>query len=190
MAEALSRERILDAAIDLVDRDGLDALNMRRLAAEIGVGTMSLYHYFPDKEALLTGIAEVVMADLERPPDDADWLDAAPVLAHSFRRIALAHPGVFPLLLGRKTPPAVMAAAVGVGTGLRRRGFNDETATLIFRVIVRFLIGWCMVETVGGPSGNRSRVTDREQADRQFSVALDAVLSGLAAKLAAPQVRS
>ena len=62
MAEiTLSRERILGAAINLVDRDGLRSLNMRRLAAELGVGTMSLYHYVTDKEALLEGIAEVVM---------------------------------------------------------------------------------------------------------------------------------
>ena len=191
MAEtALTRERILNAAIALVDRDGLDGLNMRRLATELGVGTMSLYHHVPDKEALLTGIAEVVMADLERPPDSADWLEAAPILAHSFRRIALAHPGVFPLLLGRKTPPAVMAAAIAIGSGLRQRGFDDATATLIFRIIVRFLVGWCMVETVGGPSGNRGRVIDRDEADRQFSFALDVVLSGLAARLQTPQVQS
>ena len=183
----LSRERILAAAIALVDRDGLDALNMRRLAGDLGVGTMSLYHYFPDKEALLSEIATVVMADLARPADDADWLDAAPVLAHSFRRIALAHPGIFPLLLGRKTPPAVVNATLAVGAGLRQRGFDDETATLIFRVIVRFLIGWCMVETMGGPSGNRARTLDPDEADRQFSFALDAVLTGLAARL---QVRS
>ena len=186
---SLNRDRILGSAITLIDRDGLHALNMRRLAAELGVGTMSLYHYFPDKEALLSAIAEIVMADLERPPPAADWLEAAPVLAHSFRRIALAHPGVFPLLLGRSTPPAVMSAAMAVGAGLRERGFDDETATLIFRVIVRFLIGWCMVETVGGPSGGRGRSgsLDPDEADRQFSFALDVVLTGLTERL---QVRS
>src|SRR3954454_18704580 len=104
----LSRERILDAAIELVDRDGLAALNMRRLAAELGVGTMSLYHYVTDKEALLEGIAEVVMTGLADPPMDVGWIEAVTMLSRSFRRIALDHPAIFPLLVGRSTPPAVV----------------------------------------------------------------------------------
>jgi AcrR family transcriptional regulator len=185
MAEiTLSRERILDAAIELVDRDGLAGLNMRRLAAEIGVGTMSLYHYVTDKEALLEGIAEVVMTGLQEPPVDVGWMEAVTVLSESFRRIALDHPAVFPLLLGRQTPPAVTAAAIQAGTVLRRHGFNDETAILVFRVVVRFLIGWCLVETNGGPSAQRRSLT-REEADRQFDFALAALLRGLAGSLSA-----
>jgi TetR/AcrR family tetracycline transcriptional repressor len=183
MAEiTLSRGRILEAAIELVDRDGLRALNMRRLAAELGVGTMSLYHYVTDKEALLEGIAEVAMTGLEEPPPDVGWIEAVTVLSRSFRRIALDHPAVFPLLLGRKTPPAVTAAALQAGEVLRRHGFDDETAVVVFRVVVRFLIGWCLVETTGGPGGPRWTLTP-EEADRQFSFALSALLRGLADSL-------
>jgi len=181
----LSRERILEAAIGLVDRDGFGALNMRRLAAELGVGTMSLYHYVSDKEALLEGIAEVVMSGLEQPPMDLGWMEAVTMLSRSFRQIALDHPAVFPLLVGRSTPPAVGAAALQAGAVLRRHGFDDETTILMFRIVVRFLIGWCLVETAGGPGGHRQALT-RDEADRQFSFALSALLRGLADSLPAP----
>src|SRR5438270_12355095 len=127
----LSRERILEAAIELVDRDGLRSLNMRRLAAELGVGTMSLYHYVTDKEALLEGIAEVVMNGVQEPPGDVGWVEAVSLLSQSFRKIALDHPAVFPLLLGREIPSAVTAAAAKAGAVLRRHGFDDETAVLV-----------------------------------------------------------
>jgi len=61
----LSREQVLDAALDLVDRDGVGALSMRRLGAELGVEAMTLYHYLPNKDALLDGIVERVMAQAE-----------------------------------------------------------------------------------------------------------------------------
>src|SRR4051794_27231201 len=181
----LSRERILEAAIELADRDGLAGLNMRRLAAELGVGTMSLYHYVADKEALLEGIAEVAMSRLDQPPTDVGWIEAVTMLSRSFRQIALDHPAVFPLLIGRRMPPAVGAAALQAGTVLRRHGFDDDTAVLLFRVVVRFLIGWCLVETAGGPGGHR-RALVPEEADRQFAFALSALLRGLADSLPAP----
>ena len=181
----LSRERIFDAAIELVDRDGLGALNMRRLAAELGVGTMSLYHYVTDKEALLEGIAEVVMSAIEEPPTDVGWIEAVTVLSRSFRQIALDHPAVFPLLLGREIQPAVTRAAMQAGAVLLRHGFDDDTALLVFRAVVRFLIGWCLVETNGGPTSARWSLT-REEADRQFAFALSALLHGLADSLPRP----
>ena len=61
----LSRGQVLDAALDLVDRDGVAALSMRRLGAELGVEAMTVYHYLPNKDALLDGIVERVMAQAE-----------------------------------------------------------------------------------------------------------------------------
>src|SRR4051794_41951336 len=102
----LSRERILEAAIELADRDGLAGLNMRRLAAELGVGTMSLYHYVADKEALLEGIAGGAMSRLDQPPMDVGWIEAGTKLSPSFRPIAPDHPARVPLLVGPAQPPA------------------------------------------------------------------------------------
>ncbi|MEO8452001.1 MAG: TetR family transcriptional regulator, partial [Gemmatimonadota bacterium] len=62
---ALTRERILDAALAAVDRDGLEALTMRSLGRELGVEAMSLYHHFPNKARLLEGVVDRVLAEIE-----------------------------------------------------------------------------------------------------------------------------
>src|SRR5215471_17702181 len=76
----LSRRRVLHAAVELADRDGLDLLTMRRLAQEVGAEAMSLYHHVANKEAVLDGIVEVILGEImaavdavEAPSPEADW---------------------------------------------------------------------------------------------------------------------
>ena len=71
-ASALTRERVIDAAIRVAERDGLAELSMRRLAAELGAGTMSLYNHVADKEDLYDGMVEHVLSPV-RISDDVDW---------------------------------------------------------------------------------------------------------------------
>ena len=66
--EPLARERIVDAAMGIIDAEGLDALSMRRLGAELGVNPMAAYHYMPNKAALYDLVLEAVMAGVDRPP--------------------------------------------------------------------------------------------------------------------------
>ena len=70
----LTRERVLRTAMDLADRDGLDALTMRALADELGVEAMSLYYHLPNKSAILDGVVEVAFEEIER---EVGGLDAA-----------------------------------------------------------------------------------------------------------------
>ena len=92
------------------DERGLKELSMRRLGAYLGVDAMALYRYVPSKEILLDGIVELVIDELYSDPDvhmsssPRDWQDYLWRLAHGVRRIALAHPLVFPLVATR--PPA------------------------------------------------------------------------------------
>ncbi|MGH9279756.1 MAG: TetR/AcrR family transcriptional regulator, partial [Acidimicrobiales bacterium] len=87
---ALDRASILEAALALVDREGMAALNMRALAQELGVGTMSLYHYVPSKDALLDGIVEALMAEIDIPSEkEGDWDVRASRMARSLRAVAL-----------------------------------------------------------------------------------------------------
>src|SRR5688500_15407241 len=69
----LSRERVLQAAIGLADQSGIDGLSMRKLAQELGVEAMSLYHYFARKEELLNAMLDSVFAEFERPDPAGDW---------------------------------------------------------------------------------------------------------------------
>src|SRR5919202_194847 len=98
-APALDRRVILHAALQLVDAEGLAALSMRRLGARLGVEAMSLSYYVPDKAALVQGLAEVILDDLQLPSAPVHaWQTAVREVARSFRRLGLAHPNVFPLL--------------------------------------------------------------------------------------------
>src|ERR671912_371954 len=71
--QPLSRQRILEAAVRFVDREGLEALSMRKLGSELGVEAMSLYNHVPNKGALLDGMVEVLLGELEVPPEEAGF---------------------------------------------------------------------------------------------------------------------
>src|SRR3954462_13124764 len=105
----LDQRRILDAAVRFIDENGLRMLTMQRLGAYLNVEGMALYRYVPGREALLDGVVETVVDELFGDPDvhleaHAGWVDYLQRLAHGLRRIALAHPEVFPLVATR--PPA------------------------------------------------------------------------------------
>ena len=73
----LTRQRILRAALKLIDRDGLDALSMRKLGATLGVEGMALYRHVGSKGRLLEGVAELLLEQLDvRPTGSASWIDA------------------------------------------------------------------------------------------------------------------
>src|ERR687897_673164 len=99
----LSRRRILEAAVRFVDREGLEALSMRKLGSELGVEAMSLYNHVPNKDALLDGMVEVLLGELEVPSERAAWEERVKEAYRGFRRLAHEHPNVFPLLVNR--PP-------------------------------------------------------------------------------------
>lgn len=112
--ESLSRARVLDAAVDLADREGLQGVTMRRLASELGVEAMSLYHHLPGKEGLLDGLVETIAAEVagavaKLPPTD-DWRDDVRRRCLAARAVMLRHPWA-PEVIGsrRSIPPAVFA---------------------------------------------------------------------------------
>src|SRR5918911_507596 len=95
----LTRPRILRAALKLIDGEGLDALSMRKLGAALGVEAMALYRHVPSKGALLDGVVELLLEQLELPPAGCEsWSDAWLAVARSYRRLAHSHPGAFRLL--------------------------------------------------------------------------------------------
>lgn len=154
----LSRQRILDAAVDFIDREGLPALTMRRLGSHLGVEAMALYRYVPSREDLLDGVVETVLESLHRDPDvdldgETGWQDYLQRLAHGVRRIALAHPSVFPLIATR--PPAApwirpplrsLPLLESFFTVLNGSGFTDEMAVVAYRGYTTFLLGHLLLE--------------------------------------------
>ena len=149
----LTRQRVLATALHLVDTEGLDALTRRRLARELGRDAMTLYRYAPDQEALLDGIVELVLEELELPEEGQDWQTQLRRSAHNFRRLALAHPHVVNLLLTRPVatafglrPPATLRPLEHFLAVLTSAGFPAAEAMRIHRAYVGFLYGHLLAE--------------------------------------------
>jgi AcrR family transcriptional regulator len=154
----LDRRRVLGAAIEFIDRKGLNALTMRRLGAHLGVEAMALYRYVPGRENLLDGVVETVIDELYGDPDvhlgaSHGWQDYLQRLAHGVRRIALAHPEVFPLVATR--PPAAPWVRPPLRSlrwvesfldALIDSGFSEESAVAAYRAYSSFLLGHLLLE--------------------------------------------
>lgn len=108
----LSRERILSAALRLVDRDGLEGLSMRKLAAELGVDPMSIYHHVANKEALLRALVADVFASMAPPSPRGDWKRRVREWAEAYRGVAAAHPNLVLRIVSDPATTAVAAAHV------------------------------------------------------------------------------
>jgi AcrR family transcriptional regulator len=106
----LSRERVLEAAVALADRDGADGLSMRRLAAELGVVPMALYKHVANKDEMFDGMIDIVVGEIDPPRTDTDWKTAVRERVLSARRALLRHPWASRVMESRTSPtPTVMA---------------------------------------------------------------------------------
>ena len=132
----LTRELVLDAAIGLADRDGLDALTMRALADELGVEAMSIYYHLPRKDAILDGVVEAVLAEVEgevggfaTPPgtDASNWSRTLRERILGARRVLLRHPWAPTVMTARGLPgPNAIRHADGVVGILRAGGMSHD----------------------------------------------------------------
>jgi AcrR family transcriptional regulator len=179
----LDRRRILGAAIEFIDRHGLEALTMRRLGAHLGVEAMALYRYVAGRDQLLDGVVETVIDELYGDPDvhlaaSHGWQDYLQRLAHGVRRIALAHPEVFPLVASR--PPAApwvrpplrsLRWVESFLTALIGSGFTEAAAVTAYRAYSSFLLGHLLLEV--SQKGVRISTEDRPDGVPEVAAATD-----------------
>ena len=149
----ITRDVILAAALEIIDADGADGLSMRRLARALGRDPMILYRHAPNKAALLDGVAETVLAQLTVDPADPDWAAQLRTVARDYRRLALAHPHVVPLLVTRPLatplalrPRGTLRPLEDILTLLTRAGFSGPDALHIYRALFGFLHGHVLNE--------------------------------------------
>ena len=149
----ISRSRILQTALRIIDRDGVDGLSMRRLSEEVGRDPTVLYRHIPNKAALLDGVAEIVLGQLRVDTADPDWSSQLRTVAHDFRRLALSHPNVVPLLVTRplatplgRRPPGMLRPLEDVLALLTSVGFRGVDALHIYRVLFGYLYGHILTE--------------------------------------------
>jgi AcrR family transcriptional regulator len=149
----ITREVVLAAALEIIDRDGADALSMRRLAAALNRDPMIIYRHAANKAALLDGVAEIVLGQLKVDSADPDWAGQLRNVAREYRRLALAHPRVVPLLVTRPLatplalrPPGTLRPLEDVLALLTRAGFTGPDALHIYRALFGFLHGHVLNE--------------------------------------------
>jgi AcrR family transcriptional regulator len=139
----LSPERVAAAALELLDREGLDALSMRRLAAELGVGTMTLYGYFRSKDELLDAVVDAAVAEREPFSFEGSWQEQIRRLMQASRRNLSRHPGLVKVRADRPVlrPEALRFAETGM-TILRGAGFDRADAARAFRLLFTYVFGY------------------------------------------------
>ncbi len=170
----LTRETVLRAALQIADAEGIDALSFRRLAAHFDVTPMALYRYVASKEALLDGLGDLVLAELELPETaKGDWRGQLVAVARSFRACLLAHPAAVAIFLTRPlvTPAATRAADALLGL-LRRGGFAPEQAALLYQLLARFLFALVSLEVASGAGGSED---ERRRRMRVARIALESL---------------
>jgi TetR/AcrR family tetracycline transcriptional repressor len=202
----LTRERIVEVAIDLLDSEGLNAFSMRRLGAAMGVQAMSLYNHFPDKEGLLDAVTDALLAQIVVPRRAESWQARIVGVCESIRAISLRHPEAFALMATRRSKPArslpVMEALhqALADAGLSRM---EDRVSAYYNLVI-FLRGFALFEREYREVQNEkimppaevlagfSRVAEVAaflvpvDFERQFRESLDTILRGIERKYSPP----
>ena len=139
----LTRSRVLKAAVSIADRDGMDSLSMRKLAQALGVEAMSLYNHVVNKEDVLDGMVEIVVAKIELPTLDAYWKDAIRLRSISAHQLLLKHPWAALLFVSRVNVGPAMLRYVDATLGcLHTAGFSYELADRAWNAIDSHIYGF------------------------------------------------
>mgnify|MGYP002779015960 CR=1 FL=1 len=141
----LTRERVLHAAIALADARGIESLTMRRLGQELGVEAMSLYNHVANKDDILNGILELVMAEIALPPTDADWKTAIRTTAISSHHVLLRHPWACGIMMSpTRTSESRLRWMDGVLGCLRQNGFSAELTHHAYHALDSHITGFTL----------------------------------------------
>ncbi|MFC5910703.1 TetR/AcrR family transcriptional regulator [Streptacidiphilus monticola] len=198
----LSHERIVAAALRVIDEEGLAALSTRRLAAELGVSGPSLYNHFATKDELLDAVVDSVVGEVDLSMLGRDpWPEALRAWARSYRAALVAHPRLVPVLAsGPGRRPHALRLADAVFGALVDAGWSPGEATRIGALMRYLVLGSALGSFAGGfPQdaaaygdayphlGQAHLLAERQQQvdEGAFETALDALLIGLRAKFPA-----
>jgi len=143
----VSREQVLDAALELADEAGLGAVTMASVGARLGLEAMSLYRHVGNKEEMLDGLVDRVFAEIEVPADAAGWRDALRRRAISVHDALRRHPWAIGLMESRAQPgPATLGHHDAMLALLFGAGFNARTATRVYNLLDSYVYGFALQE--------------------------------------------
>ncbi|WP_293995856.1 TetR family transcriptional regulator [Streptomyces sp.] len=198
----LTQAGIYDAALKIIDEDGVEALTMRKLATQLDANPMSLYHHVPNKEAVLRGVARTVGAQFRTVTlQDAPWQERIRLLATDFRTLAHRHPELMaysfshqPDFIQPDDPFWTTLTAIVAAAGVPQPEV-PETAALMIAVVIGVLSAelngslqlWASLKPPGA-AADADEVTDADKADldqdHMFRLVIDTLITGLEGRLA------
>ena len=203
----ISRETIAAAALAIADRDGLEAVSMRAVAAALGVGTMSLYNHVRNKADLERVLLNAAAAPVGKAEQGGPWETRVKSALRAIRTALERHPGVVPLLLKRPTTSeAALRPIEALLAALHDGGFRGAALVRAYHVLFGFLTGFVLTDLTGRLAARRGRavsevaaavaeldparfphliasaaIAPKAKPGEEFEYGLDAVLAGLRA---------
>jgi AcrR family transcriptional regulator len=210
---ALTPARVISTAVALADSIGVDALTIRKLAAELDVKPMTIYHHVPNKEAIIDGMVDLVFSEIDLPPIDVGWKQAIRQRAVSARGVLARHPWATPLMEARTSPgPATLRHHDAMLGCFRSGGFSIEMTGHAYALVDAFIYGFALQEatlpatagedmadlaamiTAAMPAGEYPNLVEFTAEHvlapgydfgKEFDFGLDLILAGLEAAVAA-----
>ena len=198
------RTKLQDAALSIVDEQGLEALSMRTLAAALGTGPMTLYNYVRNRSDLDALVVEAVMSKVRLPRESGDWQADVRAIVEATWRTVRRHPNVIPLALTRRTlHETTLEWAEALLRALARSGRTGVDLLVAFRTVSGFVMGLAQAQLAdplssqdddANPDVKRAQALAAERfprlieiagaaakvgADREFRAGLDIVMAGL-----------
>lgn len=170
----LSRQKVLRAAVELVDARGVEALSMRRLGEVLGVEAMSLYRHVASKADLLDGVHEAILGEMELPKfrEERDWVEVATALGSAFYGALMAHPNALSLFATRPavTPGSLAYVEVALGV-LERAGFSAKASVSLLQALVGYAVGHALMHSGAGGGRVNYAGLDSDEFPRLVKVA-------------------
>lgn len=179
--EPLTRERIIETALHIVDGQGLSRLTMRRLGDALEVEAMAIYHHLPrGKEELLDGLVAHVAVRPARPAGPDGWRAALAGWAGLYRERLIEHAGVLPLLVTRRNPAALAGTAASLQEVLRAAGFTEAAAGTAAHTLLGYVLGHAALEARAEAARTPADPESAVDWDARFAAGLEIVLTGVA----------
>jgi AcrR family transcriptional regulator len=199
----ITKQGVAEAALRIIDDEGLEALSLERIAAEVGVRAPSLYHHFPDKSAILTEVARLVLGDLNLRRPAANWQEWMVSVSLTFYRRVLEHPNAAAILLEFLPDSSAVRGLAKGAKMLADAGVDPTVQALLMEGCEKLTWGWALQRAfmVRGDRPRLSRATingrwpeleaavarrdQRWRDDEMLEAALHAFINGVLATVPA-----
>ncbi|ORV54381.1 hypothetical protein AWC05_17410 [Mycobacterium florentinum] len=165
---------VIEAALDLVDTEGLAALNLRKLAARMGISAMTPYHYFEDKADLLAAMVGHALAPLASDLDlKLAWDNQIDAAMHDFHDTLTRHPGVVELIIAEADTVRLDDFRQALITTLQKAGLSQSHSADVLRSLTSYILGYTLLDRL------RPEHPDRTEPPNSFDMGLEMMMRSL-----------